>query len=328
MSRECYTYRLFWSVNNISYYGVRYAKNCHPDDLWKTYFTSSKFVKSQVNLYGDPDIIQIRKTFGNNSLKAKQWEEKVLKRLNVLHNNKWLNQSNNNSFRGQDKSWNEGLNKFTCPSLMQASLKISQKKKNIKLSEQVKQKLKQSAQKRKHLNSWIQLKANSTLYEKYITYEDFILDIISVYNECWGIPLIISRTLNVTEKGVITALKHQNLTAIVDQTICKVYINYHDKFKSYNDYIIKILLLHIKKYTPAQIAKVIGINMYGVTSLLKRLQLTPYICKSGPSSAAFQQKLITDTFEVMTATYTLENNPLPNDLVIKLRNSISHFNEI
>ena len=40
-----YTYLIGWTKYNIQYYGVRYAKGCHPDDLWKTYFTSSKYVK-------------------------------------------------------------------------------------------------------------------------------------------------------------------------------------------------------------------------------------------------------------------------------------------
>ena len=70
MKRNCYTYRIKWSKNNISYYGVRYAKNCHPNDLWVTYFTSSKFVKIQREKCGEPDTIQIRKTFGDNSKKS------------------------------------------------------------------------------------------------------------------------------------------------------------------------------------------------------------------------------------------------------------------
>ena len=40
-----YTYIIGWSSLNKWYYGVRYAKNCKPEDLWKTYFTSSKHVK-------------------------------------------------------------------------------------------------------------------------------------------------------------------------------------------------------------------------------------------------------------------------------------------
>ncbi len=60
-----YTYIIGWSLYNKYYYGVRYAKNCNPNDLWKTYFTSSKYVKEFRNNHGEPDIIQVRKTFEN-----------------------------------------------------------------------------------------------------------------------------------------------------------------------------------------------------------------------------------------------------------------------
>ena len=87
-----YTYLIGWSKQDRWYYGVRYAKHCHPSDLWVTYFTSSKYVTEFRNKYGEPDIIEIRKTF-NNSESAIIWEEKVLSKLNVLHNDKWLNQN-------------------------------------------------------------------------------------------------------------------------------------------------------------------------------------------------------------------------------------------
>jgi hypothetical protein len=67
-----------------------YQTGCHPDDLWKTYFTSSKVVAKYRMEYGEPDVIKIRKTF-NTKLAAIEWEEKVLKRLNVLKNSKWIN---------------------------------------------------------------------------------------------------------------------------------------------------------------------------------------------------------------------------------------------
>jgi hypothetical protein len=85
-----YTYLIGWSSLNKFYYGVRYAKNCHPSDLWKKYFTSSKIVKKYRTLYGEPDIIEVRKTFSDiNS--AIIWEQKVLNRLKVLISEKWLN---------------------------------------------------------------------------------------------------------------------------------------------------------------------------------------------------------------------------------------------
>jgi hypothetical protein len=89
-----YTYLIGWSDKNIFYYGVRYAKKSDPNELWKTYFTSSKYVKSFREKNGDPDIIQIRKTF-NDKKAAILWEHKVLKRLNVVKDEKWLNKTDN-----------------------------------------------------------------------------------------------------------------------------------------------------------------------------------------------------------------------------------------
>lgn len=88
-----YTYLIGWKQYNKYYYGVRFGNKCFPeDDLWIKYFTSSKYVKEFRLLHGEPDIIQIRKKF-NNYTNAICWEEKVLTRLNVLSNNKWLNQN-------------------------------------------------------------------------------------------------------------------------------------------------------------------------------------------------------------------------------------------
>lgn len=85
-----FTYRILWSNTGISYYGVRYSQNCSVNDLWTTYFTSSKHVQQYRELHGEPDIIEIRKTF---TLKADalRWESLVLKRLKIPHNEKWLN---------------------------------------------------------------------------------------------------------------------------------------------------------------------------------------------------------------------------------------------
>ena len=89
-----YTYLLGWSLQNKFYYGVRYSKKAKPEDLWTTYFTSSRHVKAFAAKYGKPDIIQIRQTF-NSKEKAITWESKVLKRMRVIKNDKWLNQTDN-----------------------------------------------------------------------------------------------------------------------------------------------------------------------------------------------------------------------------------------
>ena len=89
-----YTYLIGWSKHNKYYYGVRYAKGCTPNELWVTYFTSSKYVKAFEKEYGKPDVIEIRKTF-TDKRKAMLWEHKVLKRINATFSDKWLNKTDN-----------------------------------------------------------------------------------------------------------------------------------------------------------------------------------------------------------------------------------------
>ena len=88
-----YTYRIGWSKTGMNYYGVRYAKNCHPSDLFVTYFTSSKYVAEYIKEHGDPDIIEIRKIFTGDDRRAKSilYEHRVLKRMNVVKRQDYLN---------------------------------------------------------------------------------------------------------------------------------------------------------------------------------------------------------------------------------------------
>jgi hypothetical protein len=92
-----YTYLIGWSNHNKFYYGVRYAKNCNPTDLWTKYFTSSKYVKSFRKQYGEPDIIQVRKTF-TNSRQAIEWEDKVIVKLKLWLREDFLNKNRSKGF--------------------------------------------------------------------------------------------------------------------------------------------------------------------------------------------------------------------------------------
>lgn len=85
-----YTYHIAWTSIDKHYYGVRYAKGCNPNDLWSSYFTSSKEVKKYRELYGEPDVIEVRKVF-TDAYSAKSWECRVLRKLNVLRSYRWLN---------------------------------------------------------------------------------------------------------------------------------------------------------------------------------------------------------------------------------------------
>ena len=93
-----YTYLIGWSKFNKWYYGSRYAtkykcryeSGCHPKDLWDTYHTSSDIVTAFRKEHGEPDVREIRKTFSNAD-DAVDWETKVLQRMNVVKDDKWLN---------------------------------------------------------------------------------------------------------------------------------------------------------------------------------------------------------------------------------------------
>jgi hypothetical protein len=73
--------------------GVRFAKGCHPNDLWTKYFTSSGIVKRYRTEHGEPDVVQIRQVF-DDSLQAREWEETVIRRMDAVNSERWLNQQN------------------------------------------------------------------------------------------------------------------------------------------------------------------------------------------------------------------------------------------
>lgn len=88
--RTSYTYLIGWSTLDRWYYGCQYGKNANPDKLWVTYFTSSKVVKDCRLKHGDPDVIKVRKVFSDGN-KCREWESRVLKRIDVCRQLKWLN---------------------------------------------------------------------------------------------------------------------------------------------------------------------------------------------------------------------------------------------
>lgn len=83
-----FTYLIGWTHLNMWYYGSRYSKGCHPNDLWVTYFTSSKYVEQFIQKHGQPDVVQVRKIFTSIS-KARRLETRVLRRF--INTGKFLN---------------------------------------------------------------------------------------------------------------------------------------------------------------------------------------------------------------------------------------------
>lgn len=90
-----FTYLIGWSKLNLYYYGSMSRKTkpiANPTLLWTKYFTSSKYVEKIREEHGEPDIIQVRRVF-KTCESCRRWELKALRRLKVLHSDKWLNKN-------------------------------------------------------------------------------------------------------------------------------------------------------------------------------------------------------------------------------------------
>lgn len=92
IDRLPFTYRLSWTEFGMHYYGSKFSKGCHPDDLWKTYFTSSKYVKEFIKTYGNPDIIKVTRTF-DTIAECTSWESKFLTKFKANKNPNFINRS-------------------------------------------------------------------------------------------------------------------------------------------------------------------------------------------------------------------------------------------
>ena len=88
-----YTYLIGWTAQDKWYYGVRYAKSCDPSDIWVKYFTSSRAVSEFRALYGEPDVVEVRRCFDSTAA-ALTWEDRVLRRMDAVRCNRWINMAN------------------------------------------------------------------------------------------------------------------------------------------------------------------------------------------------------------------------------------------
>ncbi len=88
-----YTYLIRCIPTNEFYYGVRYSKKSNPNELWKTYFTSSEVVKDRIKMFGKNEFeYVVRKEFKSPKA-ARMWENKVLRRMRVKERPEFLNKS-------------------------------------------------------------------------------------------------------------------------------------------------------------------------------------------------------------------------------------------
>ena len=91
--RNCYTYLIGWSHLNMWYYGSKYGADANPSTFWLNYWTSSKYVTNYRKEHGEPDIRQIRKIFGEDHHKCRNHEFRLLRRLRLDKNIRFLNKS-------------------------------------------------------------------------------------------------------------------------------------------------------------------------------------------------------------------------------------------
>lgn len=252
----CYTYLIGWSGENKWYYGVRYSDRADPTDLWEKYFTSSKSVAQQRKTYGEPDIVQVRKIFYDDKTAAKRWEEKVLRRIRAVDNPKWLNISNNNSFRNIAAPWNKNLTKHNNPIVREIGRKISA---TIRSKPKRVYKKRCITEQQKYNDSWKQLKRNNPSFQ-FNSYEDFICFCVDEYDKGVGI-FSIAKKLNIDGGTVKRAVLRRKPTVSVDQSWTKIKKR-HPNFicQSYEEFQEQCKKLFLEGWSIYKISKYFVLN--------------------------------------------------------------------
>ena len=109
-----YCYFIGWPELNKFYYGVKFGTDANPENFWKTYFTSSNLVAQYRHQYGEPTLIEVRKIFDSDKYKsfgqaqqaATEHENKVIRRMNMIFEDRFLNCSNNVCHRTGERMTN------------------------------------------------------------------------------------------------------------------------------------------------------------------------------------------------------------------------------
>lgn len=182
IQHQPYTYLIGWTAHQKYYYGVRYAKNCSPDDFWMKYFTSSPSVSAMRLLYGDPDIRQIRKIFSTRE-QARLWETRVLRRMKAVIREDFLNKNDapappiNNRFMTLDTKEKIGSSNRGKPKseehkqkIREARAKQTNTRKGIPASEETKQKIREARSKQITTDATRKKMSDSRRGEKHWTY--------------------------------------------------------------------------------------------------------------------------------------------------------------
>lgn len=95
MRTQPFTYIIKFKPTNQWYYGVRWARGCSPNDLWTTYFTSSKHIKALIAEHGLNSFhVRVSKIF-NTKEEATKHERRFLLRVKAASNGAFINKRNN-----------------------------------------------------------------------------------------------------------------------------------------------------------------------------------------------------------------------------------------
>lgn len=163
-----YTYLIKHKPSGKVYYGVRTANKLSPqEDLWNRYFTSSPKIQLLIEETSvDSFEVEVRKIFKTKE-HAVQWETRVLRRCNVLHNDKWINQNVAGYIIPTEES-NKKISEFH-----KGRLKTEEHKRKLSLSQKGKPKInsKNHTPEYKELMSKLKSGANNPMYGKGCTEE-------------------------------------------------------------------------------------------------------------------------------------------------------------
>tara|TARA_B110000977_G_scaffold28086_1_gene35842 strand:+ start:541 stop:1176 length:636 start_codon:yes stop_codon:yes gene_type:complete len=89
-----FTYLITHIQTGMRYYGSKSSKGCSPEDLGKSYFSSSKRIK---RIILDEGVLafkfEVRKTFGSME-EAVRWEARFLRRIQASKSKDWFNMHN------------------------------------------------------------------------------------------------------------------------------------------------------------------------------------------------------------------------------------------
>lgn len=105
-----FTYLLRFKPTGQVYYGSKYSLTAHPNQLWISYFSSSRKVRALIAEHGkDAFEFEIRRTF-KTAAEAVDWESRVLLRFNAKRDPRFLN-SHNGDGRPHMVAWTEDQKK-------------------------------------------------------------------------------------------------------------------------------------------------------------------------------------------------------------------------